>query len=149
MPERPKPFEPSGISSFGGTFLEASSRNGSRVSSSRFPKESPKRRRSGRNRLASSACCGGSAAKIVYAAWPQPLTSCKPSDDTSTHQRVRLHKLKATHGNWENLDCSARGAGQNFVMGNVRVEFQKELLVLGVVDCVLVFRTGEGFDGVP
>jgi hypothetical protein len=34
-------------------------------------------------------------------------------------------------------------------MGNVRVEFQKELLVLGVVDCVLVFRTGEGFDGVP
>src|ERR1700674_5221219 len=96
MSERPKPFEPSGISSFGAAFLGASSRNGSRVSSSRFPKESPKRRRSENSRLASSACFGVSAAKTVSVVWPQLLTFCRPLDVTCTRQRIRFRAIKQT-----------------------------------------------------
>src|SRR6266481_5977846 len=98
MPERPRPFELSGISFFGAAFSGASSRNGSRESSRQFQKESPRRQRSEINRSGFSGCFGAPSAKIVSAVWPRPLTSCKPLGVTFTHQRVRLQKLKAIPG---------------------------------------------------
>src|SRR5580704_11812745 len=98
MPERPRPFELSGIFFFGAAFLGASSRNGSRGSSRPFQKESPRRQRSEINRSGFSGCFGAPSAKIVSAVWRQPLTSCKPLGVTSTHQRVRLQKLKTFPG---------------------------------------------------
>src|SRR5712691_7048847 len=96
MPERPRPFELSGISFFGAAFLGASSRSGSKESSRQFQKESPRRQRSEINRSGFSSCFGAPSAKIVSGVWLQPLTSCKPLDVIFTHQRVRQRKLKAT-----------------------------------------------------
>ena len=98
MPERPRPFELSGISYFGVAFSGASSQNGSRESSRQFRKESPRRQRSEINRSGFSGCFGAPSATIVSAAWLQPLTSCKPLDVIFTHQRVRRRKPKLTHG---------------------------------------------------
>src|SRR5260370_17936015 len=95
MSKRPKPSGPSGISFFCVAFLEASNRNGSRGSSRRFQKESPKQRPSEINQSAFSGCFGASSAKIVSAGYLQPLISCKPLDVTSTYQQVRLLQLKA------------------------------------------------------
>src|SRR3984893_16802424 len=98
MPERPRPFELSGISYFGVAFSGASSQNGSRESSRQFLKASPRRQRSEINRSGFSGCFGAPSATIVSAAWLQPLTSCKPLDVIFTHQRVRRRKPKLTHG---------------------------------------------------
>src|SRR6266478_7098396 len=94
MPKRLRRSGLSGTSSFSVAYLAASSRNGSREYSRQFQKESPKRRRSEINRLAFSDCYGVLSAKIVSAAWPQPLISCKRSDVTS---RCSIHTYVAGH----------------------------------------------------
>src|SRR5260370_41411659 len=102
MPKRLRRSGLSGTSSFSVAYLAASSRNGSRESSRQFQKESPKRRRSEINRLAFSDCYGVLSAKIVSAAWPQPLISCKRSDVTSRcsiHTYVAGHRVRRRNSN--------------------------------------------------
>ena len=45
------------------------------------------------------------------------------------------------------LACGANQAHQYVVVGDERIELEKELLVLWVIDCPLILLPGESFDG--